>query len=76
MYQTAFGRHGDRTRTAESGARTDHARYHCAVRPADHVSDHDDYFSFIFVKRKRFLRLKKPIGKLSIQFKGTEDDLI
>ena len=33
MYQTAFGRHGDRTRTAQSSARTNHARYHCAVRP-------------------------------------------
>ena len=34
MYQTAFGRHGDRTRTADSGARTNLARYPCAVRPA------------------------------------------
>jgi len=31
VYQTAVGRHGDRTRTAESGAVRNHARYHCAV---------------------------------------------
>ena len=31
MYQTAVGRHGDRTRTAESSAVRKRARYHCAV---------------------------------------------
>ena len=31
MYQTAVGRHGDRTRTAESSAVRNRARYHCAV---------------------------------------------
>ena len=31
MYQTAVGRHGDRTSTAESSAVRNRARYYCAV---------------------------------------------
>ena len=40
MYQTAVGRHGDRTRTADSGAVRNRARYHCAIGPVryQHVS--------------------------------------
>ena len=34
MYQTAVGRHGDPTCTANSGAVRNLARYHCAVGPA------------------------------------------
>ena len=33
MYQTAVGRHGDRTHTADSGAVRNLARYLCAIRP-------------------------------------------
>jgi len=35
VYQTAIGRHGDRTCTAESGAVRNRARYHCAIGPAN-----------------------------------------
>jgi len=31
VYQTAVGRHGDRTHTAESDAVRNRARYHCAM---------------------------------------------
>jgi len=46
VYQTAVGRHGDRTRTADSGAVRNLVRYHCAIRPviARFVSDGLDSF--------------------------------
>ena len=62
MYQTAFGRHGDRTRTAESGVRTNHARYHCAVRLANNLLEASTLVGF----PEHFSQLTKVVDFLNI----------
>ena len=61
MYQTAIGRHGDWTCTAESGAVRTHTRYHCDVRPA-YLNTHFTYVEVICLEIclksfKRFLTI-------------------
>jgi len=49
VYQTAVGRHGDRTRTAESSAVRNRARYHCAVGPAIEEDSSLEWLELLFV---------------------------
>ena len=58
MYQTAIGRHGDRTCTAESGAIRNRARYHCAIGPAQFRGESQSELASLFISFSRFFSVK------------------